>query len=272
MAYISNKLTHWVGKNKSQKEQYGILLKILKEKRLLFGNPRWSLGKKYPDLRVKRLSIISFTDIPLSESKLHCKRYSKFGISFNKAYLVNRHATPVGYMQTPWIQGNINFIIKALKVLKKVLSKKGIKKWYFKGSRGFIKETATVDSLLVLFKTFLLTTEDYSGKKGFKYNTAKTYPSRSQQRLLEDYRALYFEREWRINYTTLLKKDLKYNIVEKGKGKRKKKYLKFDEKYVDRIIMPKKFIPQFNKKKKNIFQEYNKKNIPTIIAYEDLNI
>lgn len=272
MAYISNRLTHWIGKRRrSQNEQYSILKKILKEKLLLFGNPRWSLSKKYPDLEVKRFSMISFTDIPLSESELLCKRYSKFGISFNKTYLANCHATPVGYMQTPWIQGNINFIIKALRALKKELHKKGIERWHFKGftSKKY-KEDATVDSLLSLFKTILFTTEDYSGKKGFRYNIAKTNPYRNQEKFFEDSHALYFEREWRINYTTLFEQKVGHNVKQKCNGKRKKIYFKFDEKYVGTIIMPKNFIPRFNKEREDIFQTYSKGNIPTIIAYEDL--
>jgi hypothetical protein len=46
MAYISNKLTHWVGSKKTKEEQYSILTQnILKEKMLLFGSPIWSFSQ-----------------------------------------------------------------------------------------------------------------------------------------------------------------------------------------------------------------------------------
>ncbi len=269
MAYISNKLTHWIGrKEKSSKGQYRILKEILKKKLLLFGNSSWSLNKKYPDLKVKKLCMISFTDIPLSESERHCKKYSKFGISFNKTYLANCHATPVGYMQNPWIEGNITFTLKALKALKDLLRSRGIRDWSFCGFRGKkIKETARIDSIQSLLKTFLLTTEDYSGKHSFKYNETETTPLSGQEKLFEDPNALYFEREWRINYTTLFEEKLKHHIVKKRNGK---KYLKFDEKYMEYIIIPKNFIVQFAKDRKTIFSAYKDKNIPKVIAYEDL--
>lgn len=227
------------------------------------------LVKKYPDLGVKKLSMISFTDIPLSESELHCRKYSKFGISFNKTYLANCHATPVGYMQNPWIQGNINFTLKALKALKEELKRKRIKEWHFYGFRSQkIRETANVDSIQSLLKVFLFTTEDYSGKKDFKYNTAKNSPLRRQEKFFEDPNALYFEREWRINYTTLLEQKLKHHIVKKNGGKNK--YFKFDEKYAEYIIIPKDHMLQFAKEKKTIFSNYKEENIPKVIAYEDL--
>lgn len=269
MAYISNKLTHWIGGGeKSTKRQYSLLKKILNEKMLLFGSPRWSHSKKYPDLKAKRVSMISFTDIPLSESELHCRKYSKFGISFNKAYLANCHATPVGYMQNPWLEGNINFIVKALNALKSILKRMGSEKWTFDGFRRKEIETASVDSILMLLKTILFTTEDYSGKRGFKYSNKKADPLPGQEKFFEDPRALYFEREWRIIYTTLLKIEHKIHIVEAGPGK--KKFLKFDEKYIEYIILPKKYMQNLAKDRKSIFSGYNKKNIPKVIAFEDL--
>ena len=34
--------------------------------------------------------------------------------------------------------------------------------------------------------------------------------------------------------------------------------------------MPKEFVPKFKEESKDIFSEYNKENIPTVLAYEDL--
>jgi signal transduction histidine kinase len=50
----------------------------------------------------------------------------------------------------------------------------------------------------------------------------------------------------------LLEQKLKHHIVKKNG--RKSKYFKFDEKYVEYIIIPKDHMLQFAKEKKNIFQ------------------
>jgi hypothetical protein len=210
--------------------------------------------------------MISFTDIPLSESELFCKRYSRFGISFNKTYLANCHATPVGYIQNPAIPDNIRFILKALEALKIKLDEERIKEWYFGGFRPNEKETATVDSIQRLLLYVFSFTEKYSKDKEFQYSKGQIRPLLGQEKFFEDPNALYFEREWRILLNTLLKQELKDYIEEREKDV----YFKFDEKYVEFIIIPKECMLQFAKEKKSIFSHYNEENIPPVIAYEDL--
>jgi len=69
MAYISNKLTHWVGKNKPPEEQYNILTQnILKEKELRFGKCEWNFGTK--DIIIKNHMINMIIDICISNRNM----------------------------------------------------------------------------------------------------------------------------------------------------------------------------------------------------------
>ena len=110
MAYVSNVLTHWVGRGKTIDEQYAILTNdILKKKELIYSLSPWHFGSKYggpTDPTQLPIPMISFADIPFSECARHCDRYSHFGLSFDKGYLANCYASPVGYVQHPFIDNN----------------------------------------------------------------------------------------------------------------------------------------------------------------------
>lgn len=252
MAYISNKLTHWVGSKEREKEQYGILtINILKEKQLLFGSPPWSLSSEYPLFNTSSFNMISFTDIPLSESEYHCSKYSKFGISFNKRYLAQIGATPVAYIQNSGIQGNMTFILKALKDLEPILNRNNILEWDLKNFTPYKK--ASLNSILNLLLYNAAFTEKYF-KDQMQENEQK----------FNDSDVLYFEREWRIIYGTLIQnKDYIVKI-------RDKVYFKFDERFIECIIIPKRYMSQFEKEKEAIFLDYNPKHIPRIMVYENL--
>ncbi len=266
MAYISNKLTHWVGRSKTPEEQYNILTQhILKEKELRFGECEWNFGTKDIVIKNHMIKMISFTDIPFSESEIHCKKYSQFGISFDKIYLANYHASPVGYIQNPHIHGNYFHILPAFDALKTILQKSGNSTWDFVNPNG-TPGKMTVDQMCNLLQHMLEFSEDYSKAK-FEYRKVGSDFMSGQENFFEDPEALYFEREWRIILSSGTSAEYLPNIIEK---RDKYTFFKFDEKHVGPIIMPKKFIPQFNKESKDIFLEYNKENIPSVLAYEDL--
>jgi hypothetical protein len=268
MAYISNKLTHWVGrqyKNDDQK-QYDILTKnILKEKELRFGNCEWNFATKHikPE---NTITMICFTDIPFSESEIHCRKYSKFGISFDKIYLANCHASPVGYIQNPHIHGNYFHVLPALGALKSILEKKGESTWDFinpDSSPGKMN----IDQILNLFQHILSFSEDYSNKAKFEYRDPKSDLMSGQENFFEDPEALYFEREWRIILSSGTSPQYLPNVIEvRGDSA----FFKFSEKHLGPIIMPKKFIPRFKEESRDIFLKYKNENIPAVLAYEDL--
>lgn len=92
--FISDFLTHWTGKDKSE-EQGLVTLKAI-----VSGNQLWL--NHCPHFRRSEweqanLRMTCFTDIPLSLSKEHCYRYGRFGISFKKKALIQYGANPVYY-------------------------------------------------------------------------------------------------------------------------------------------------------------------------------
>lgn len=97
LGYISNKLTHWTGRGKSEEEAFKTLLTILKTKKLIlsqcYTGPSSDIHPK-SDYAEK---IACFTDIPLTLSKEHCNIFGNIGISFKKENMIRYGAHPVVY-------------------------------------------------------------------------------------------------------------------------------------------------------------------------------
>jgi len=123
--YISKELTHFVGGNLREikdeeqrfEKQYKILIKIIHEK-CISSPPHSSLqlpeGMKYNQTySPKRISghhkfssndmiipnIVCFCDIPLGDLGVHINKYSPFGLSFKKSFLIERGANPILYVE-----------------------------------------------------------------------------------------------------------------------------------------------------------------------------
>jgi Putative abortive phage resistance protein AbiGi, antitoxin len=113
--YVSDELTHFVGRELSQEEQYATLVdKILKTGWLL-SDPRVytpteanevldskGLGYEYhPSAPVDEMylhQVVCFCDIPITDLEIHMRKYSRFGLSFLKPFLTKKGANPVLYM------------------------------------------------------------------------------------------------------------------------------------------------------------------------------
>jgi len=117
--YVSQLLTHFVGRNvKQDEDRYQLLLRILKSGWLLSSA---MVNTKPEDLpsRIKQPSysypldisiidlndvfisdVVCFADIPLADLHLHMQKYSLFGISFKKDYLIKKGASPVFYISS----------------------------------------------------------------------------------------------------------------------------------------------------------------------------
>ncbi len=109
--YISHELTHFVGsnlrksKNKSKEDkQYKLLIKILREGWIY--NPKVGISLVInPNVKISQNEMYSpqmvcFSDIPVEDLTLHIEKYSSFGISFNKDFIVKQGGVPVHYIPT----------------------------------------------------------------------------------------------------------------------------------------------------------------------------
>lgn len=110
--YVSNELTHFVGKNESSDDwRFALLVTILKSGVLrappLTTDPAVELtaqtvvgGTSFSGRDMYRSSVVCFCDIPLADLNLHMNKYSRFGVSFTKHTLLQKGANPVFYVAT----------------------------------------------------------------------------------------------------------------------------------------------------------------------------
>jgi hypothetical protein len=117
--FVSDELTHFVGSSLPTAEQrYGLLLQILKSGLLKMpekSDRTVERTETEPQTTTKRTisiqhdaplssnrkyvgSIVCFADIPLEDLPFHIRKYSEFGLSFSKTFLIGRGANPVFYV------------------------------------------------------------------------------------------------------------------------------------------------------------------------------
>jgi hypothetical protein len=105
--YVSNELTHFVGRGMGVDEQYDLLMdQILKpgwltfppHDRSPFRSPSLDLGTTISDGKMIGHRVICFCDIPLADLSIHMKKYSNFGISFRREFLIRHGASPAFYV------------------------------------------------------------------------------------------------------------------------------------------------------------------------------
>lgn len=105
--YVSNELSYFVGKDKTEEEQHQLLVdKILKSGWLTYAphdpsQPRTAsldLSKPISTDDVIKSQVVCFCDIPTADLAIHVRKYSKFGVAFKKEFLVEKGACPVFYI------------------------------------------------------------------------------------------------------------------------------------------------------------------------------
>src|SRR5215211_8558382 len=113
--YVSPELTHFVGKGLPEDQQYSLLVNdILKGGCLKFppiddnrcieglsGNLPFVGGTREldgDDTEAAYSQRICFCDIPVTDLEIHMNKYSRFGLSFLKDFLVGKGANPVLYV------------------------------------------------------------------------------------------------------------------------------------------------------------------------------
>jgi len=101
-SYVSKELMHFVGRGQKEEDQYGLLVKILKEgllkSRIKPGIRAVWGGRNISDESMYIHSMVCFCDIPIGDLSIHMDKYSKFGLSFLKTFLVKKGANPVFYI------------------------------------------------------------------------------------------------------------------------------------------------------------------------------
>jgi hypothetical protein len=111
---VSDELTHFVGRQlPTDDERYDLLVRILTTGWLIApgtvddtGQPRenrvryeYHWDRKLSETEgLFRASAVCFCDIPVADLGLHVMKYSKFGLAFTKAFLINKGAAPVFYL------------------------------------------------------------------------------------------------------------------------------------------------------------------------------
>jgi hypothetical protein len=145
LAYVSNYLTHFVGRSRASDQlRYELLKRIVRGGVLLdpahigrrdpifqvkmspgpvgsvplsacpgldyssYPNVRHDLGSKLSDNSLVQFEIVCFCDIPQEEMAIHCAKYSCFGLAFPRPFLIDRGASPVMYVPRPgWFKAVI---------------------------------------------------------------------------------------------------------------------------------------------------------------------
>ncbi len=105
--YISPELIHFVGRGlTSDGDRYSLLCKILKSRELsapphsslMYGNLIKDATKKFCSGQMFNPQVVCFCDIPINELSIHMSKYSQFGLSFPKQFLIRKGANPVFYL------------------------------------------------------------------------------------------------------------------------------------------------------------------------------
>ena len=106
--YISAELTHFTGRGKPEEEKYGTLTKILNSRTLLISGTGGQPGltsafevrfkEAFSENKMIYPGMVCFCDIPTSDLGFHMKKYSEFGLSFQKEFLREKGANPVFYV------------------------------------------------------------------------------------------------------------------------------------------------------------------------------
>ena len=140
--YISKELTHFVGKGLNRASQYKLLIKILKEGCLTHpphnihqsGNLVIRSGARISKNEMYSPQMVCFCDIPLEDLEIHVKKYSSFGISFDKNHIIKKCGAPVYYMP---IKSKVREIIDLTPEQKMELAKDGdVESLYKKIDKG----------------------------------------------------------------------------------------------------------------------------------------
>lgn len=105
--YVSSELTHFVGRSlENDEDRYQLLVKIIRTGRIRtrLDNGRGAIVVNVnPNVDIStniafNPDMVCFCDIPVSEFEIHMKKYSHFGLSYSKDFLIANGIRPVYYI------------------------------------------------------------------------------------------------------------------------------------------------------------------------------
>ena len=104
--YVSNELSHFVGKGQAEDDQYRLLVTILNSGWLTHPPHRPNISGSLsvnPSARISTNEmysgqVVCFCDIPVQDIHLHASKYSPFGMALSKAFVVGKGGAPVFYL------------------------------------------------------------------------------------------------------------------------------------------------------------------------------
>jgi hypothetical protein len=192
--YVSHELTHFVGKGLSENQQYSLLVNdILKAgwlmhppiddrqpNEVLRGSPLVG-GTHTPDVddtEAVYWQSICFCDIPVTDLEIHMTKYSRFGLSFLKPFLVGKGANLVLYVAKN--SQALPFGLSGTRSGDEVWPRRRV----FKGNIELLEDYRDKFPLTLKFFLDLLV---FSFIKYFDDSTSD-----------EDEANVYMEREWRV--------------------------------------------------------------------------
>ncbi len=196
--YVSPELTHFVGKGLSEDQQYSLLVNdILKAGWLmhppidgrqpnegLSGSPLVG-GSHTPDVDATEAAYwqgICFCDIPVTDLEIHMNKYSRFGLSFLKPFLVDKGANPVLYVANN--SQALSFGLPGSRSRDEVWSRRKV----FKGNIELFE-----DYRRKMRGTFPITLDFFLDMLVFSF--IKFFDDSTSD---EDEANVYMEREWRV--------------------------------------------------------------------------
>ena len=171
--FISDVLTHWTGRNKTDEEAALILRKISDEEVL-----RLSYCPRYVQDDLKpQASMVCFTDVPLKFSAEHCGLFGRCGIAFRKDAMIAYGANPILYTTSMHLKRirDIENLVARMKDLEKDREWRNEVEPY----RFSEDETAALNEGL-----------DFSQEYSYKNQDDKPYVT-------------YYQREWRLPFNVL---------------------------------------------------------------------
>lgn len=99
--YVSSELTHFVGRAlPTDEERYSLLVEILNGGTLGLepGGVTINVSKPFSANTMFNPHVVCFCDIPVDDLEIHMRKYSLFGLSFKKSFLLPLGANPVFYI------------------------------------------------------------------------------------------------------------------------------------------------------------------------------
>jgi hypothetical protein len=224
--FISNTLTHWTGRDKSDDEAFSTLKQIISTKKLLL-----TYCPNYPRLALNRqlkTMMVCFTDIPLNLSREHCYKFGKFGVGFSKEVMVRYGANPVLYT-TRAMNDKVETFIS---LIGRLQSEEVDREWKDAKLNNDVGDRYQFSS-----EQFYAMVELAGFMQNYQYS---------------DTSIDYYQREWRINYETLPKGNgLKPQVIPGqgaihdsiGEGARKRTAcsMLYDLNDIDYLIVPRAF-------------------------------